>query len=504
VSFPQGETPPTPAEAGVPKSDREQFAEWATDTEPLIRELCVWHLSGLKDEDAEEPEDIAQKVLARCWTQIWMDPTEGWRLLATPGWIKTVTTNACTDFWRKPARKRELNFDLSSDQFEADDDPQQDRDRGSRLRELPRQQDQLFSATSDPRGGGRFDHVLDPEIQFFNREWSTELKAELRKLPPNQRRALALYYFGGASQQRIAAILGLSEGTVNSHLTRGLKNLHKKFASQSREVEAHLWRLERSFRGRWMVRLCKPPAVLAPPSTKRTAGFCSRSRQFHHLRLFQDSGSVHPGLECVFDCASCNLWEQSKSAGARASCDGGITLTAPKRILSPGWASAPTADDPEDIALMQKIHSTLALVRGWFPRLHYYPLESHIQEEQKDREKREKRVLDLKARLRWISAEMLNVKRVSACCTLEERAEWNEWKHVLEQGRKELRRERKRIRAPFLDEWRAWWVEKELRDVAYFLNTDNVPPRFGNRWHFTGVKLFMQRNATMAERHGVC
>jgi len=81
------------------------------------------------------------------------------------------------------------------------------------------------------------------------------------------------------------------------------------------------------------------------------------------------------------------------------------SVTAPQRIVSPGWGSAPVPDDPEDIALMQKIHATLALVREWFPRSPY-PTKVQIQEEW------EKPVLDLERALVRILAEVLNAERV--------------------------------------------------------------------------------------------
>lgn len=51
--------------------------------------------------------------------------------------------------------------------------------------------------------------------------------AALRRLPPRQREALVLRYFGGLAEQEIAEAMGVSRGTVKSTAARGLAALDR-------------------------------------------------------------------------------------------------------------------------------------------------------------------------------------------------------------------------------------------------------------------------------------
>ena len=51
------------------------------------------------------------------------------------------------------------------------------------------------------------------------------LGAALRELPEKQRHAVALRYLAGCQEDQIAASLGISPGTVKTHLKRGLQKL---------------------------------------------------------------------------------------------------------------------------------------------------------------------------------------------------------------------------------------------------------------------------------------
>ncbi|SEB97202.1 RNA polymerase sigma-70 factor, sigma-E family [Nocardioides exalbidus] len=55
-----------------------------------------------------------------------------------------------------------------------------------------------------------------------------ELLAELRRLPPMQRRTVVLRYWLGFSVEDTAAELGITEGTVKSHASRGLAALRAR------------------------------------------------------------------------------------------------------------------------------------------------------------------------------------------------------------------------------------------------------------------------------------
>lgn len=58
------------------------------------------------------------------------------------------------------------------------------------------------------------------------------LVAELRRLPAMQRRTVVLRYWLGFSVEDTARELGISEGTVKSHSSRGLSTLRERLGEQ--------------------------------------------------------------------------------------------------------------------------------------------------------------------------------------------------------------------------------------------------------------------------------
>lgn len=57
------------------------------------------------------------------------------------------------------------------------------------------------------------------------------LGAALRSLPEKQRHAVALRYLAGCQEDQIAASLGISPGTVKTHLKRGLEKLRAQLGA---------------------------------------------------------------------------------------------------------------------------------------------------------------------------------------------------------------------------------------------------------------------------------
>jgi RNA polymerase sigma factor (sigma-70 family) len=57
------------------------------------------------------------------------------------------------------------------------------------------------------------------------------LSAALRELPEKQRHAVALRYLAGCQEDQIAASLGVSPGTVKTHLKRGLDKLRAELGA---------------------------------------------------------------------------------------------------------------------------------------------------------------------------------------------------------------------------------------------------------------------------------
>ena len=62
------------------------------------------------------------------------------------------------------------------------------------------------------------------------------LNAALLTLAPRQRQAVALRYLGGLSDQEVAQALGISLGSVKTHIHRGLKRLRGRLGAGLEEV----------------------------------------------------------------------------------------------------------------------------------------------------------------------------------------------------------------------------------------------------------------------------
>lgn len=133
----------------------------------LLRQLTM--MTG----DAEQAADVLQEAYARAWVR-W-DRVSG--LESPSAWVRTVA-------WRVSISQRRRSM-VASD----------------RLR-------RFFAHEA----------VLD-ETQV--RDEVLDLRAALRVLSPEHRRALVLYEMCGLSIAQVAAEMGVAEGTVKSRLARG-------------------------------------------------------------------------------------------------------------------------------------------------------------------------------------------------------------------------------------------------------------------------------------------
>jgi RNA polymerase sigma-70 factor, ECF subfamily len=82
--------------------------------------------------------------------------------------------------------------------------------------------ERLFAEAADPRA--------DVEAAAWRREEDEAVRRALAALPPEQRRALVLAYFGGLSQAAIAQRLGWPLGTVKKRTRLGLQKLRATLA----------------------------------------------------------------------------------------------------------------------------------------------------------------------------------------------------------------------------------------------------------------------------------
>ena len=81
-------------------------------------------------------------------------------------------------------------------------------------------------------------HALLPEDALLQREQFAQLRRLIGTLAPRRQEVITLKFFAGLRNQEIAAVLGLDERTVASHLCRALEDLHRKFMEEDKHEHA--------------------------------------------------------------------------------------------------------------------------------------------------------------------------------------------------------------------------------------------------------------------------
>lgn len=81
-------------------------------------------------------------------------------------------------------------------------------------------------------------HALLPEDDVLRKEQFAQLYRLIGTLAPRHQEVITLKFFAGLRNNEIAAVLGLDERTVASHLCRGLEDLHRKFAEENKHEHA--------------------------------------------------------------------------------------------------------------------------------------------------------------------------------------------------------------------------------------------------------------------------
>jgi RNA polymerase sigma-70 factor (ECF subfamily) len=74
-------------------------------------------------------------------------------------------------------------------------------------------------------------HLL-PADAVLQKEKFAYLRRLIGTLSPRRQEIITLKFFGGLRNKEIAALLGLDERTVASHLCRGLEDLHRKYVDE--------------------------------------------------------------------------------------------------------------------------------------------------------------------------------------------------------------------------------------------------------------------------------
>jgi RNA polymerase sigma-70 factor (ECF subfamily) len=145
-----------------------------------------------------EAEDVAQAVFLKAFERFAaLDGNP-----AAPGWLKTVTTNACLNHLSRHRARWRLFSEF--DRPIGDGEPSEP-----------------FAATLPAPADGR------PDLAFARASANAHLEQALRQLPDHQRVPLVLFHFEDWSYQDIATSLGVSLGKVKTDIHRGREALRR-------------------------------------------------------------------------------------------------------------------------------------------------------------------------------------------------------------------------------------------------------------------------------------
>ena len=92
-----------------------------------------------------------------------------------------------------------------------------------------RTSDEVLEFRPDPNPG------VEAEAEAAERR--SEVRAALAQLPPAQREALALAYFGGYTQREVATLIGVPLGTVKTRMAAGMRKLHQALQEAGHEEQ---------------------------------------------------------------------------------------------------------------------------------------------------------------------------------------------------------------------------------------------------------------------------
>lgn len=167
---------------GVARGDQQALGE-------LYRRYAsaVWGLARRVTNDAHEAEEVCQTVFVNLWTAPErFDPNRG----ALRSWLLAQAHRRAVDLIRSETARRRRQT------------------REAQLAAVP------------PAGS-------DVDATVHAAALADDVRQAVDDLPPAERDAIMLAYFGGRTYRETASLLGLPEGTVKSRIRSGLQNLRR-------------------------------------------------------------------------------------------------------------------------------------------------------------------------------------------------------------------------------------------------------------------------------------
>jgi RNA polymerase sigma-70 factor, ECF subfamily len=167
---------------GVARGDQQALGE-------LYRRYAsaVWGLARRVTNDAHEAEEVCQTVFVNLWTAPErFDPTRG----SLRSWLLAQAHRRAVDLVRSEVSRRQ------------------------------RQAREAQLSMASPR-------IDEVDTTVHAAALADEVRQAVEELPPAERDAIMLAYFGGRTYRETASLLGQPEGTVKSRIRSGLQNLRR-------------------------------------------------------------------------------------------------------------------------------------------------------------------------------------------------------------------------------------------------------------------------------------
>jgi len=209
---------PTPA--GIRNLDR--TVEFARPADAALADRTDWPDETLMLAILERDQHAFAVLYDRYVDLVY---SAAYRILGDPGLAEDTTQDVFVRLWRRPEtfiaeRGRFISWLMSVTRNRALDEV---RARGRRWkREGGPLGDPVESAEPVFHAA-----ALDPGATAELNEERLAVRRALNELPPEQRRALELAYFGGLTQQEIAAVLREPLGTIKTRIRLGMQKLRR-------------------------------------------------------------------------------------------------------------------------------------------------------------------------------------------------------------------------------------------------------------------------------------